>query len=122
MATIDAKDMACPRLEFRWEKGEARGEFICHYNFVFPLREHDIRREREDADGNELPDVPEYTVEIGKTRSNGGGDRYSKKHDAIDTPFRDGAHAQWDSEYFGNPPIYAVCDGRAMLVVRKEAA
>lgn len=41
---------------------------------------------------------------------------YQLNKDSIDLPYRDRAHAKWDSEVLNNLPIYAVCEGKAYLV------
>lgn len=114
MALIAAADMPAPRLELRWEKtGETWEERECAYNLVMPLGEHDIRR--EGPDGDKVRDC--MTLEIGRTRVNGGGKYLCVPDDGhIDTPFRDGTHAKWDSDALGGLPIYAVFEQHAMLL------
>lgn len=110
MTLIKESELPTPRIELRWSKVEDDwNKRICDYLFVFPLESYDIRREREDE-----PDVDNFTIEIGSTNISGG--RHPIDGDVIATPFRDGTHAKLDSKYFGNAPIYAICDGFAMLV------
>lgn len=101
--------LPCPRFEFRWSKiGETWEHRECVYSLVFPLREHDIRR--EDEDGNEVRD--EWTCEIGRTKVTGGrGNPPIGSDGEIDVPFRDGAHVWWDGDALGlgRLPIIAVC-------------
>lgn len=116
-------DLPVPRLQLRWalsaegdpgwglplrylEQGEGgHRRWICHYEFVVPLREHDIRREREGA-----PDVAELVIPISKTQR-------GSTHPPDDEPYRDGAHAAWDAPHFGNPPVYVLpVDGPAVLL------
>jgi hypothetical protein len=112
MTTIAASDMPAPRLELRFVY-----TVECVYSLVLGLGEYDVRRERSDDEGNELPDVEEQLVQIGRTLSTGKSTkRYDVTVDKIDTPFRDGAHAKWDSKQLGGLPIYAVVGDRAMLV------
>lgn len=120
MSTIPENEMPAPRLEMRWVDVEPKAEdgfdwtVECVYSLVLRLGEYDIRRERYDADGNELPKLDTKTIEIGRTRSTNYLKRWGQ--DKIDTPFRDHSHAKWDTEQLGNLPVYAVAAGRAMLV------
>jgi hypothetical protein len=107
MPLISENDMPSPRLELRWEKtGETWEQRECAYNIVLPLRDTDIRC--EDERGVKVRAT--LTLEIGRTRVEGGF-KYlfqpnEKDGDQIDTPYRDGAHARWDS---------AALRGRAIL-------
>jgi len=120
MATIAEKDMPAPRLELRWkdETGLRDGyTVVCVYSLVLKLDKYDRRAERYDEDGQSLDGFYEYPVEMGKTLSDHDAEsRYHSRPDCIDTPFRDGAHAHWDTRQLGNLPIYAVAAGRAMLI------
>ncbi len=108
--------LPAPRLQLRWatpskkdqddfgfvqasnpEPGEHR-RWICHYEIVLPLREHDIRR--EDADGQNVRS--ELAILI--NRSSRGTTETCPK----DTPYRDGAHAKWDSGVLGGLPVYVI--------------
>lgn len=127
MGTIPESEMPVPRLELRWidlEKPHVdHHEYTveCVYSLVLPLGEYDIRRERCTPDGTELPKVDTLSVELGRTRATGNAaKRYWPKDDAIDTPYRDGAHAFWDSKHLGGLPVYAVVAGRAMLAQSRE--
>lgn len=122
MSTISEKDMPAPRIELRWEtaseKDRARGyQWVCNYNFVFPLGKYDIRAEYYGPrGGHKFGHHKTKTIQVGQTLSGGGGGRYSNERDFVDTPYRDSTHVQLDAPHFGSPPIYAVADGRAMLV------
>jgi hypothetical protein len=98
-----------PRLQLRWEQTEYDGN-VCHYEMVFPLQEWDIRNDAKTGHA---------VVELGRTKSS--GDRNWSSGGASElTPFRDGAHAKWDSSLFGDIPIYAITPyGRAVLVERE---
>ena len=114
---IDATKLPAPRLELHWRKtGETWETRECAYGIVLPLQEHDIRRESEGG-----TEVNERFVEISRTKCSGGtrwlfteADENGKPH--IDTPFRDSAHAKWDSEALGGLPIFAVFEGKALEV------
>lgn len=96
-------DLPAPRIQFRWVGTD--GEYICHYEFVFPLGGSDIRS--TDFNGSRFA-----VIELGRTTtSRGRGFDGDLKHE---TPFRDGAHAQWDAKSFGDPPIYIIApNGRS---------
>lgn len=123
MTTIHESQLSAPRLELRWEdKAGLRDGYTveCTYSLVLRLGDYDIRRERCDDDGRELPDVSTMSVRMGGTLSTGtAAKRYDTEHDKIDTPFRDHSHALWDSEQLGDLPVYVVSCGRAMLVEKK---
>ena len=98
-----------PRLEFQWRKephDDAERErvkdtifgegFFCDYGLVMPLTDHDIRR--EDEDGNRVRSEVFYKFE---TTYIGGREPFDGQ-----TPYRDGAHASWDSEKLGNLPVW----------------
>lgn len=92
------KKIPAPRLELLWDKQE--GIRTCTYSLVIPLMEGDIRR--ENSKGKIVRDV--LKLMIGKTRVDGG---VSVQDGVVETPFRDGAHALWDSQKL-KLPIYAV--------------
>lgn len=112
--------MPAPRLQLRWtpaEPNEFRCNWACHYELVLPLREVDIRRETKDAQGNDLPKLKELVIPMQPGPCFRGSDSIpcTAQNGArfCDTPFRDGAHANWDSEALGGIPIYAVApDGK----------
>lgn len=102
-------DLPAPRLQLRWEDN---GEWICHYELVFPLREHDIRN---DAKTNVA------VVELSKTRVGGGTEPWSCADPTSRLPFRDGSHAQWDSAAFNGLPIFVISpDGSHAEIPRKQ--
>ena len=121
MSTIPESEMRAPRLELRWEDIDGgvtteTGFYTCRcvYSLVLALGKYDIRAEREDDDGEPLPNLTEYKVTLGNTHSTGeAGRHYDAKNDAVSPPFRDGAHARWDSIQLGQLPVYAVSAGRA---------
>ena len=120
----DAEPLACeldlpaPRLQLRWQRQptsdvEWMGEptWLCRYELIIPLREHDIRRERDDQ-----PKRPFHRALISTTKSTGRGDGPDY------APFRDGAHARWDSKALDGLPVYVIStDGRAIKQEPEEA-
>lgn len=106
---IDEKDLPAPRLELRWSSLDRSR--TCDYNLVLPLREHDIRR--EDGDGEQVRSV--LTVRIGQTKVDGPSPLRTHQGETwIETPLRNGVHAQWDAEHL-KLPVYVVAGGKAQL-------
>lgn len=114
-APVHAVVMPCPRLEFRWERiSEDLFNWKCVYSLVIPLAALDIRS--TDVEGNPR----EKALEIGVTRSNIGHGYSPVQNGKVETPFRDGSHAQWDCEALGGHlPIVAVCGDVATLVEKR---
>lgn len=99
-----------PRLEFRWRKEpeddqereqvERNGfgeTYFCDYGLVMPLQEHDIRR--EDENGNKTKSEAFFkfgTTARGATTAPEDGD----------VPYRDSAHASWDSAALSGLPVW----------------
>lgn len=139
-AAISIAALPAPRLQLRWEinAGKQRfaaddarfakllgqepraptPEWLCHYELVLPLGEHDVRRETYGPRGGRRADRTELVVPLKRPAVRGGagvpctvtdtGERYA------DPPFRDGAHAQWDARLLGDPPVYVIApDGSA---------
>lgn len=111
---IHEKDLPAPRLELRWQSKDRWQSGQCDYALVLPLRPNDVRRQQVADDGAEI-DRETLTVLLGMTDSDMAG-RPPISGEEIRVPFRDGAHAIWDSRPLGGLPIYAVCEGRAMEV------
>lgn len=113
---ISAKKLPAPRLELRWTEDTTPDGFgekarLCHYNLVLPLDKHDIRRESENAMGGEL------RIEISVTKVTSYGQE--QDHGAeLPTPFRDSAHAAWDSKALGGLSVYVVYGDKAQLYKR----
>lgn len=114
LAELDKSEdasMDCPRLQFTWIRtGDPEGPWECLYTMVIPLRELDIRGEDEDGKVNFRK---RKHLIIGVTRCAPGRENWfpTTTFDGVttvNTPFRDGAHALWDSEAFGGLPVYAV--------------
>lgn len=96
--------MPAPRLQFTWiAESEDWSHKSCIYTLVLPLRKLDIRRESENGQKVRR----EWHAELGTTMSTGG--KRPVFDGRVDSPFRDGAHAQWDSEILGGLTVYAVC-------------
>jgi hypothetical protein len=108
--------LPAPRLQFRWsplDEADDSGfgfNWKCVYQLVLPLGEHDQRREiYEDGEivgeREELElTFPGFTKVGSRTApcTDRDGTRY------CETPFRDGAHSQWDSAALGGLPIYVI--------------
>ena len=111
--------LPAPRLQLRWrpptkKELKRRTAFItgdtpwtCVYELIIPLQNGDIR-----ARNRRL----EQSLEISRTFTS--TDRPDDKMNY--TPFRDGAHAQWDSEALNGLPIFVIePDGTAHRVPRR---
>ncbi len=112
-----ATGLPCPRIEFEHVPSEQGwGVKWCMYWLVLELKEADIRTENEDG---KMGAFRERYIPMGETQST-GGDRRPVWDGKVETPFRDGAHAYWDSIALGLPdlPIYARCEGDVTLIER----
>ncbi|WP_176331569.1 hypothetical protein [Burkholderia vietnamiensis] len=111
--------LPAPRLQLRWASSTIRPEYNweCHYELVLPLGEWDVRAERYGDDGEPLPKLKELIVpmkspSLRESTNMPCGDPSGQRY--YDSPFRDGAHAWWDSKLLGNPPIFVIApDGMA---------
>lgn len=126
-AKLTKSKLPYPRLELRWRKAtkdEAGGAdfaaewgplFACDYVLVLHKKhDGDMRCNHPKTDAYGARDV-EFVLNT--TLSGGGGPR--SRNGKVDTPFRDGAHAQWDAEVL-DLPVYAI-DGRniSQVEIRK---
>lgn len=108
-------------LQLRWtvndgSTGWRSDGWLCHYELVIPLDENDIRR--EDEDGNDVQ--PEIIVAL-KPPTWRGGSIEPCSNDEYDAPFRDGAHALWDSAKLGDIPIIVIgLDGKRFYRTEKS--
>ena len=97
---IDEADLPVPRLELRWREWDGN-EVKCDYNLVFQLGPYDIRHKRKDEYTGKSA---EKKIRLGSTKCTSGRDpsalgyKDQDGRDAINTPFRDGAHIQWDGD------------------------
>ena len=110
-------EIPCPRFEFRWEKdGESWEKCVCKYSLVIPVARYDIRSN----DG----ELTEITLKIGTTKvGRGNNKRPVWDNGIVETPFRDGAHAQWDCESLGGHiPIVAICEDVHSIVEYKPTS
>ena len=111
--------LPAPRLQLRWTAADVPedGEWLCHYELVIPLGKDDIRREIYDHEGDLVGKTNESRVTLKEPTSRSGGGIPCTAPDGTrycDAPFRDGAHAQWDSEAMGGFPIFVIApDGSA---------
>lgn len=116
------KDLPLPRLQLTWEHIGGR-EWRCNYDLLVPVAKYDVRNNGPEPDF-EIAAGPGYTkAHFGHTtvtRSSGpikpdyengkpNGETY------LDTPFRDGAHAKWDSFALG-VPAFVVYEDRVKAI------
>ena len=96
----------CPRFQFKWVKVGLNWEKrICIYSLILPLKKLDVRH----TDGNNNP--TEQVLEISRTNVTDGNGEPPIYAGIVNTPFRDGVHAQWDNEALGGHiSIIAVCE------------
>lgn len=100
-------------LRLRWEEdANSLMTYLCHYELVIALDEIDIRREVW-QDGKLVEKRKELVVPLSEAplRRTGGGTPCINGDDGsyyYDRPYRDGAHAQWDSAKLGNIPVKVV--------------
>lgn len=105
--------LRAPRLQLRWERATQSDEWdwFCHYELVLPLRKHDIRREVYNEDGDVTHEIDELVVPIKRPSGRGSSiapcsDRDGRRF--YDAPYRDGAHAEWDSKALGGLPVFCI--------------
>lgn len=101
-------------LQLRWEE-ETENSFLCHYELVLPLGEYDIRK--EDSEGEQYRNKIVMMITEPTRRTSGAVPCQSREHEGyfFDTPYRDGAHAMWDSRVLGNIPIKVIApDGHVI--------
>jgi len=80
-----------PRLQLTWVRVDDYNWYV-RYDFLIPVKEHDCR----DDDKNGF-----HLARMGGTKV--GTEHEPDKRGELDTPFRDGAHAKWDSDRLGIP-------------------
>lgn len=90
-----------PRLQITWERVGTSCDYQVSYELFVPLDEHDIRNEEK---------LGYLKVPLS------GGTKVNSSHGPIlqdgvlDTPFRDGVHAGWDSVALGVPAFVVYGD------------
>lgn len=118
LKAVEDLGLATPRLQFRWEKKDSGDGYnwFCHYELVLRLDTNDIRNPHEYKKPGEL------TLPLGGTRVGKSAEHGPVWPDGrVDTPFRDGAHAQWDSEQLGGLPIFAIYGNSVTPIERNKA-
>lgn len=86
-----------PQPQVKWD---------CFYELILPVDKYDIR--------NEHYDVGFIIIPISWCRRGSSRENTPCQHGVTDTPFRDGAHAYWDSKELNWLPIFVVApDGSA---------
>ena len=114
---MELKDLPLPRLQLTWED-LGGGKWHCNYDILIPVEKFDIRNNGPEPE-YEVGAGPGYTEgRLGQTKvtSTQGplkpeyedGCRTGKTY--LDTPFRDGAHAAWDSFTLGIPAFVVYQD------------
>lgn len=116
MQTNEQQNLPAPRLQMRWEvnqdeESRQRFQYLCHYELVMPLGEHDIRREVYGEDGEMTGKLNELVVPMGGPSKRGCATPPCVRSDGelyFDEPYRDGAHAKWDAEALGGLPVWVI--------------
>lgn len=101
----EALGLPTPRLQFLYEPLDPRtndgNNWIVWYQLVIKLDKNDIRNPREYEQDSE------YGMYLGGTLTTDVPDRFGK----VNLPFRDGAHALWDSLQLNIEHVYSVLRG-----------
>lgn len=106
-------------LQLRWEGPNGPPdefgyfEWTCHYELRIPLQAGDIRR--ENADGEDAFDAKVVEICSTKRTSISTPCKTEVGEYYFDAPFRDGAHALWDSKLLGNLPIVVIATNGAVI-------
>lgn len=118
-----------PRLQMRWQPSTRKREYNweCHYELVIPLKQYDIRGERYDENEERIrPDLTEAAIPMKEPTLRGGNHAPCTAMDGTrycDAPYRDGAHARWDSEALGGLPVFVIApDATVWQDERKDTA
>lgn len=115
------------RLELRWSKVDETDErgtwnYRCDYQLVLELDQWDMRGEVYDDDGNLVRRERQKVLTLGGCRSDRSRSPLDLGIREIDTPFRDGAHIQWDHLALGKAvPMFVVAEGWAMQLFLSDA-
>lgn len=112
-----------PRLQLRWLPSTIKQNYQweCHYELVIPLHQYDIRREIYGKRGGMKKGPKECVIPMKPPSLRDGGEP-CKNHDGsryCDTPYRDGAHAKWDSAVLGGIPVCCIAPDGMTFIVEK---
>lgn len=113
MKIISPTEMACPRLELKWERHKENPmRMMCYYVLVLPGGANDVRKSGDETEARNL---------MWWTDCGAGINGYPEDTDMIlpngemEVPYRDGMHARWDS-YALRIPAYVVYKDKAMAL------
>lgn len=129
-APIKASRLPAPRIQLRWQESTLKPGYRweCHYELVLKLDKYDIRAEVYKGDRLLKKRLKELVIPFKPPSLRGWSSDYPPcttgdgKERYCDAPFRDGAHAFWDAEQIGNPPIYVIApDGVAFKHERRKS-
>lgn len=103
-------------LELRWVRQESKQyPWRCDYNLVIGLDDNDCRCEIYKDDllvGLRTSQV----VKLGSSQHTHDKSPYLDGDREICIPFRNGAHAKWDSKKLGGIPVYAIVNDYVTLI------
>ncbi len=114
--------LPAPRLQLRWVQhtDSPRWQWECHYELVLALDKYDIRAEVYKGDRLLKRRLRELVVPMKPPSVRGSNGTPCTAPDGTrycDTPYRDGAHAKWDSRQVGDLPVFCIApDGAAFEV------
>lgn len=118
------KQLPLPRLQLTWREApdDPEYEWACDYELLVPVSRLDIRN---NGKRGKIGGGPGYIkASLGGTRTSGRGPLARRAIDpshpdvpVLDTPFRDGAHAAWDSFRLGFP-AYVVLEKDGITYTR----
>lgn len=95
-----------PRLQLTWEH-IGGDEWRVRYELIIPVGRHDIRAEAN-ADSSDLKGYITAPLSRGTTVTSSRNP--IERDGVLSAPFRDGAHAQWDSIALGIPAFVVYKD------------
>lgn len=87
-----SKTLSLPllRLQLTWERAKDSPKWLCHYSLLVPVDKYDIRN---------LDERGFAIAAFGHTATTPGRTDWEPRYSdgTLETPFRDGSHAAWDS-------------------------
>ena len=116
------KNLPLPRIQLTWEHVEGN-EWRCNYDLLIPIAKNDIRNNGPAPD-YEVGGGPGYTAaRVGQTKVTSMQGPIKPEYENgrctgksyLDAPFRDGAHAAWDSFSLGIP-AFVVYEDRVKAI------
>lgn len=114
---MKTSDLPFPRLELRWRKAtkaEIKKSSVGHVTWACDYMMVIHKAHAGDGRCNKGDRYAARNVEV-KLGSTLSSTPHPAEHGVIETPFRDGAHIQWDATALNLPP-YVTCERKAQSV------